>query len=805
MTKYPFNEGWMFCKAGNEGAEESVILPHDAMLFEKRDKAFATGNSCAFFEGGKYIYTKKFVMPKEYENKFVALEFEGVYKDAQVYVNGNMAVERPYGYSNFYIEMQPYLVYGEENEIKVIADNSRQPNSRWYSGSGIYREVQMYIADKTHIAFDGIKIQTLSLNPVKVGIEIETIMEKPVDICTEIMLDGQVLASGSGAEQEFILEDALLWDEEHPNLYDCRVMLVENGKIVDEQTEQFGIRMIGWSPKGFFINGKETLLKGACVHHDNGILGACAFRDAEERKVKLLKKAGFNAIRSSHNPASRALIEACDRYGMYLMDESFDQWFIHKNKYDYASDFEKWWQEDMQAMVRKDFSHPSVIMYSIGNEISETAMEEGIKIAKKLRDFVHSIDTTRPVTTAVSLMLNALISMGKGVYQEDKSATEGLDNLSGSAFVNMAMTMYGKVMNVIAGSSAADKASREIMSEMDIAGYNYGRSRYRKDAVKYPDRIILGTETMPPEIYDNWQKVKEIPSLIGDFIWTGWDYIGESGIACTQYDCWAKQEINPPLLLGGAGIIDITGRFRPEVWLNRAVYGYNDKPYIGVEPVIYADNRATSSPWRKTDAQHSWSWKGCEGKKAKVLVYSNAEEIVLYKNNKRVAKKKVKKCTAAFNTIYEPGTLTAVAYRDGEETGRSVLKTAGDATQLTIKAERTKLKANGQDIAYLNIAITDADGTVKSTEDKKLTVKVEGAGFLQGFGTADPHTYESFTGTVRTSYYGRAQAVVRAGFEPGEIKVTVSAEGLEPQSVVISVKDYSEATLKGIPEKEEKE
>ena len=805
MKKYSFNESWRFYKDGYEDAAKVVNLPHDAMLSEKRYKGCVTGNGCAFFEGGKYIYTKIFEAPEEYRDKYVALEFEGVYKNAEVYVNDQLAAKRPYGYSNFYVEVGKYLKYGEENEIRVIADNSAQPNSRWYSGSGIYREVWMYVGNKTHISFDGIRIQTVSLNPAIVQLTVDTesvqdlhagrendeneTLNPAVEIRTEIMYEGKKVAEGSGNEQKITLEDAKLWDVDHPNLYQCRVILLQNGEVIDERTENFGVRMLTWSSKGFFVNGKETLLRGACIHHDNGILGACAFRTAEERKVRLLKKAGFNAIRSSHNPVGQAMLDACDQYGMYLMDETFDQWFMHKSPYDYTTDFEEWWEKDTLAMVHRDFNHPSVIMYSIGNEISETALDRGIALAGQMRSLIRSVDTTRPVTTAVSLMLNAMVSMGMGMYKEDKSASAGLDSLSGSAFVNVAMTMFGKLMNIVAKSPMADKASRGVLSNVDISGYNYGRGRYAKDVKKYPDRVIVGSETMPPDIYDNWQKVKELPAVIGDFIWTGWDYIGESGIACTQYDSWAKQENNPPLLLGGAGIIDITGRFRPEVWLNRAVYGYQDPPYIGVEPVIYAKDGATSSPWRKTDAIHSWSWKGCEGYQAKIIVYSNADEIALYKNEKLVGRKKVKKCTAVFRTSYEPGNLVAVAYKGGQEKDRSILRSAGEENRLAVKAEQNVLSANGQDLAYLNIAITDERGIVKSTEDRKILVQVEGAGTLQGFGTADPHTLENFVGVERTSYYGRAQAIIRAGREPGNITVTVSADGLEPQKVVIKVEE----------------
>lgn len=803
MKKCAFNDNWLFYKDGHEDEAKPVNLPHDAMLFEKRYKGCVTGNGCAFFEGGKYIYTKRFDVPEECRNKYMAFEFEGVYKNANVYINGELAAERPYGYSNFYVEAGDYLKYGEENEIRVVADNSEQPNSRWYSGSGIYRDVWMYMGEKTHIGFDGVRIQTVSLNPVTVSITVDAASEKSADadgknaedseqdslveIRTEILFDGEKVAEGAGKEQKIILRDAKLWDEEHPNLYQCRTILLRDGKVIDETTENFGVRMLAWSSKGFFVNGKETLLRGACIHHDNGILGACAFQTAEERKVRLLKKAGFNAIRSSHNPVSRAMLDACDRYGMYLMDETFDQWFMHKNPYDYTTDFEEWWEKDTLAMVYKDFNHPSVIMYSIGNEISETALERGISLAGQMRSLIRTVDTTRLVTTAVSLMLNAMVSMGMGMYQEDKSASAGLDNLSGSTFVNMAMIMFGKFMDVIAKSPMADKASRGVFANVDVSGYNYGRGRYEKDAKKYPNRVIVGSETLPPDIYDNWQKVKELPGVIGDFIWTGWDYIGESGIACTQYDSWAKQKENPPLLLGGAGIIDITGKFRPEVWLNRAVYGYQDLPYIGVEPVIYANDGATSSPWRKSDALHSWSWKGCEGYRAKIVVYSNADEVALYKNGKLVGRKKVKKCIANFRTKYEPGKLVAVSYKDGRETGRGILKSAGEETRLALNVEESVLRANGQDLAYLDIAITDDKGIVKVTEERKIAVEVEGAGTLQGFGSANPHTDESFVGTVHETYYGRAQAIVRAGTKPGDITVTVSADGLKPQKIVIKV------------------
>ena len=801
MRKIPWNENWLFWKEGREESRKTVSLPHDAMIYEDRDKKLGTGNGCAFFAGGQYYYTKTLHAPEEYRDRFVALEFEGVYKNAQVLVNGKLAGFRPYGYSNFYVELGPYLKHGEENEICVIADNSQMPNSRWYSGSGIYREVQLYVAGRTHIAFDGVRIRTLSTDPAKIRVDVAVERGNTdgaagcIEVKCRISYQGSVVAEGTGETQEIVVPDARMWDDEHPNLYECRTEVYEDGKLADVQTESFGIRQIVWSPRGLFINGRETLLRGACFHHDNGSLGACAFRTAEERKVRLMKEAGFNAIRSSHNPVSRALLDACDKYGMYLIDETFDQWFMHKNPYDYTTDFEEWWEADTLSMVRKDFNHPSVIMYSIGNEISETAQPRGPVVAKAMRDAIRNLDQTRPVTTAVSLLLNAMVSMGLGLYKEDQSPSDGLDSLSGSAFVNLAMAMFGGFTKFMAKSPMADRASKAVFREVDICGYNYGGGRYDRDARKYPERVIVGSETLPTEIYDNWQKVKKLPSVVGDFIWTGWDYIGESGIACTQYDSWNRQEKNPPMLLGGAGVIDITGMARPEVWLYRAVYGLDRTPYIGVEPVIYSRDHATSSPWRKTDAVHSWSWEGCEGEKASVVVYSNADEVALYKNGQLVGKKKVKKCCAHFTTTYEPGSLEAAAFSGGRKVGKSVLKTAGKETILTVVPETVKLRADGQELAYINISITDGEGIVKSTEKRNIRVSVEGAGTLQGFGTADPHTDETFVGNERSSYYGRAQAVVRAGLEAGEIRVHVFADGLKEQCIRIEVTDVQERII----------
>lgn len=781
MNRLDFNHDWLFFKDGHEAEAVSVNLPHDAMILEKRDPKSPTGNGCAYFEGGRYIYTKTFDVPADWESKSLILFFEGVYKDAQVFVNGKIIAERSYGYSEFEADLTGHVTAGI-NEIRVIADNSKIPNSRWYSGSGIYREVSLFVGNKKHIQPGGVKLRTLSLSPAKVEVSIDAAGLETAAFETEFYYDGQSVAKSAGSHAVLEIPDAKLWDAGNPNLYTCVVTMLEGEELLDTYETSFGLRMLEWSPRGFFVNGKKTLLKGACIHHDNGILGACAFREAEYRRIRILKEAGFNAVRSSHNPVCRATLDACDRYGMYVMDETFDHWFQHKSKYDYAAIFEQSWKMDTETMINKDFNHPSVIMYSIGNEVSETALPEGVVKAEEMAQFVRRLDDTRPVTTAVSLMLNAMVSKGLGLYNEEKSASSGLDNLSGSAFVNFAMSMTGKVMNVVAASPFADAASRDVFSKVDIAGYNYGIVRYEKDSKRYPNRILLGTESMPPELYDNWQKVKRIPSLIGDFMWTGWDYIGEAGIAVVSYSRWFKDHNNPPMLLGGSGVIDITGMPRPEVWMNRAIFGETGICRIGVEPVLYAKDRRGSSPWRKSDAIHSWAWNGCEGEAAKIVVYTDGDTVELYRNGQLIGRKKTHKCTAEFKTRFEPGELTAVAFQDGKKLASDTLRSAGSSKKLSVECEKAALTADGQDLAYLNITIEDENGVVRVMDDCSLSVKVSGAGVLQGFGSADPHTWEVFDKSVHRSYYGRAQAIIRAQNTPGQITVEVSATGM--QSVV---------------------
>ena len=408
MKKKDFNRGWLFGAVGKEPSMQPVTLPHDAMLYEKRSKDAATAGACGYFPGGAYVYVKRFLVPETWRTQSAVLEFEAVYQNAQVFVNDALVAEQRYGYTNFFVVLDPQLKYGEENEIKVIADNSSVPNSRWYSGSGIYRSVNLFLGDKSHIRPDGLLVSTSGNDTAHVKVSVtggDTVRVSVLD-GEKVVAQAETAVKEGTASADIPVSQPRLWDAEHPELYRCRAELLKNGEMVDEADAWFGFRTLSWSTRGFFVNGKKTLFRGACVHHDNGILGACSFEDAEFRRVRLLKEAGFNAIRSAHNPASKALLDACDRLGLYVMDEFCDNWLVHKNPYDYADqDFRAWWQQDLTAMVIKNYNHPSVVMNSIGNEISELAMPEGQEYCKKLAVLARKLDPDKAVTMGVNLML----------------------------------------------------------------------------------------------------------------------------------------------------------------------------------------------------------------------------------------------------------------------------------------------------------------------------------------------------------------------------------------------------------------
>lgn len=784
MKRIDFCDGWQFSKVGS--SERMVDLPHDAMLEEKRDPESPGGGAVGYFLPGTYVYEKTFHVPSEWSDKYVAIQFEGVYRKSKVYVNGREAGGCSYGYVPFTVPLDD-LKSGEENVIRVEVDNKDMPNSRWYSGAGIYRPVWLWVGEKSHIDIQGVKISTESYDPAR--IRVETAHTGSGEVAVIITYKGQQVASGSGDSVELDIPNAKLWSAETPELYECCVTLTENGEVLDEVVESFGIRTVEWSPKGLLINGKETLLRGGCVHHDNGILGSRSYAKSEERRVRILKEAGFNAIRSSHNPASKAMLEACDRLGMYVMDETWDMWYSHKNKYDYASDFIDNYKYDISAMVNRDFNHPSVIMYSIGNEVSEPHQDRGVALAKEMIGLLHKLDPNRAVTAGVNLMIIKMASKGKGIYKEEgglsmdeKKSSQGA---SGSLFFNMMTSVVGTSMNNAANGKAADAVTSPVLDALDIAGYNYGSGRYLKEGKAHPNRIVVGSETFPQDIAKNWAMVKKYPYLIGDFMWTAWDYLGEVGIGAWAYTSDGGSFNKPyPWLLADVGAIDILGHANGEAFHAAAVWGLLDKSAIAVQPVNHPGISPRKAVWRGTNAIPSWAWKGCDGNRAVVEIYSDSAFVELLLNGKSIGKKKAKGCKAAFKTKYTPGTLTAVSYdASGREISRAELQSATGKAKIRVLPEEPEIKAG--DIVYVDVDIVGENGVVESNADATLTVNVEG-GELLAFGSANPRTEESYLSGAFTTYYGRALAVVRCK-TAGEVTVRVSGDGFESTSAKITV------------------
>lgn len=781
MQKEKFLWGWKFWKDGEREKAVAIDLPHDAMLTEKRQLDLPKGSGSGFFPGGKYWYEKTIFADSSFENKTVIVEFEGIYMNSKVLLNGEEVGGWIYGYTNFYVDLTGKLGIGQDNVLTVIADNSLQPNSRWYSGSGIYRDVNLYVGHKKHILPDGIKVKTVSADPAILDIVVEAEKDADTQVHIEI-LDGQtVVAQAVGEQVQLTVADAKLWSAETPDLYTVRASLVKNGEVLDESTIRTGIRTIAWdSANGLQINGNTVKLKGACIHHDHGPLGACSYDKAEYRRVKKLKELGYNAIRYSHNPSSRILLETCDEVGMYVLDETFDQWKLPQSDKDYAIYFDAEWQKDVRALIRKDYSHPSVIMYCIGNEITDTGLPHGPIIAKMINDLFKAEDPTRPTTIAINPMLTVL------ARKMAEAKAQGAENQGsmGSAEVNDIVTLLPKILAGITPESL-EALLKDLLQHVDIAGYNYSAHLLEGTHALAPDRVILHSETFPCRIADGWKIVERNDSIIGDFMWTAWDYLGEAGVGEPTYGTTqAPFSKEYPCQNAGIGAVDLTGEPEPFAYYVATMWGAYHKPYIAVRPLDHAGEEYTLGKWRATDAIHSWTWPGQEGKTTDVEVYAKAVQIELLQNGEPLGKQTVTDCKAVFQAKYIPGTLEAISYdENGNVLGRDVLTTAAEKTKLTITAEETQLKANGEDLAYVSIEITDNAGIRKMLSDRKVSICVTGPGTLAAVGSAACRTEESYLSDSFTTYNGRMIAIIRSKKEAGIITVTASAEGMATESI----------------------
>ena len=775
--------GWTCRHLGDTAPGKTVTLPHDAMLAEPRTALSAGGTNTGWYEGYDYEYRRTLTVPENELADTRILEFEGVYHNAEVWLNGQKAAFRPYGYTNFYVDCAPYLHAGE-NELRVIARNADQPNSRWYSGAGIYRPVQLWTAMGAHIALNGVKIRTLSLDPAVVEVRVKTTAPGTVRLTVDDLPAVQQESDGE-AVFTLTLDNARLWTPETPNLYTCRVSFAD-----DEVTETFGVRKVEWGTDGFLLNGKRYIIQGACIHHDNGLLGAVCDPDAVARKVRLLKENGYNAIRSAHNPCSKALLAECDRQGMLVMDEYIDHWYIHKTEHDYVDYFNEWWHQDLTDMVEKDYNHPCVVLYSTGNEVSETAQKRGIALTKEMTDFLHGLDDSRPVTCGVNIFFNFLSSIGFGVYSDEKAKKEAeraekakqrgekaaKKKAVGSQFFNNLAGLLGdEFMKRGATLHGCDVKTRDAFANMDIAGYNYGIYRYKHDLKKYPQRLILGSETFCNDAYKFRELAKQEPRLVGDFVWAGMDYLGEVMVGSWEYADYAETfDGGPGWVSAGSGRIDLTGKPLGEALYTRVALEADNGPYIAVCPVNHTGDRHSPSAWKMTNAMPSWSWTGCEGRKANVEVYARAARVELVLNGHTVGSKTLKKdCLARFSIPYESGTLEAVSYDAADhEMGRCKLQSAGGTTRLTLDAEEPTVKPGH--LCYIRLRYTDENGITKPLARGSIQVQVRG-GTLVGLGSACPFNKHSYLDSETDTYYGEALAIVRMG--DGDAMTIAASDG----------------------------
>ena len=758
----------------------TVDLPHDAMIVEKRNGRCRNGVNSGYFPGGRYIYEKSFGLDAAEIGKSVVLHFEGVYQNCKVYVGDRLAGSHRYGYTAFDVDISDYVKAGN-NTVRVEVDNSLEPNCRWYSGSGIYRPVQLIIREKNHIS--QVYLETVDIYPARIKVDVQTTNES--DVIIEVYEEKKLVVSGKPGMLE--ISDAKLWSAETPFLYK---ILVKTD--TDERIIPFGIRKLEWDAKqGLRVNGERILLRGGCIHHDHGLLGACEYYDAEYRRIRIMKENGFNALRIAHNPASQITLDICDELGMYVMNETFDGWYIPKTYHDYSRWFEDDWKQDVTAMVESSRNHPCVIMYSHGNEVSETATERGAEVCRELTDFIHSLDSTRPVTAGVNVLLNVYANMGMGVYRDKGDyRPEPLprkggykEKKTGSAFFNAMAQKLGPLMFFMSKGSKGDKACRGAAGGLDVLGFNYASSRYDEDVIKYPDRLMVGSETMVADLPYNWERVKKYPQLLGDFVWSAWDYLGEACIGD-----WTYHSYKGLPLLAGQGMIDITGKPLASMYFMQIVWGLRKEPFIGIRPLNHAKEAPTTGAWQFTNAIDSWSWQGYEGEKAVVEVYADAHAVRLMLNGKEMGTKPVKKYKAIFRLPYQPGTLTAKTLDEqGKVVSSHSLTTAGDETVLTGTPEKKVLRANGQDLCYLPIEFTDRAGNLKPYIEQRVEVTVTGAATLAGFGSALCKTDEVFDKPYHHSYRGRCLAVLRAGNAPGNTIITVKSAGCEPVTIEVEV------------------
>lgn len=730
-----------------------LIGPFDARLNDNQALAHsANGAPTAYTVGGVGWYRKHFTLPPLAPDAHVELEFDGVYMNAQIWLNGRLVAEHPNGYSPFDVDLTPHLDLSGRNVLAVRVANIGR-NSRWYSGSGIYRHVRLNIVRATRFEQWGLTVTTpvVTADAATVHVVARTINAASESFVITRIRDsgGKIIAEGTGAVDvpaQLHLARPRLWSPDNPALYEVECLLVAGGRTIDRMTAPLGIRKIEIDAvNGLRINGKPFKLRGGCIHHDNGLLGAAAIDRAEERKVELLKARGFNALRASHNPSSPAFLEACDRLGMLVVEEGFDMWRVSKNPDDYGLYFDGWWKRDLAAMVRRGVNHPSIFMWSIGNEIPERGEPDGVATARMLADETRRLDPTRPVTQAVP----------------------------GSAGPDV--------------TGPGGKPDQAAFQFLDVAGYNYRLSSYERDHAKFPDRVMVGTESFPIDVDKIWRLTEKSPYLIGDFVWTAMDYLGEAGIGRTGLTGDKPGEAEYPWFGAGCGDIDLIGAQRPQSLARDVVWGLSPLE-IAVQRPIPDGRREVPFLWGWRDELQSWTWPGAEGKSLSVSVFSRAERFKVELNGRLVSDQTIDVSKGAITHVdvpYEPGTLLVTALVGSRPVARRKLETAGAPDTLRLKPDRKRIAPDGNDLVYVTIEIVDRSGLLVPDAAHIFRADVSGPVELVALGNANPRGIGSFRQSVAKTWHGRALAVLRPTGEPGLARISIESDGL--QSAQMSV------------------
>ena len=793
--KVAFNTGWNFhlndSVKDKDTINSSTIwrtlnLPHDWSIEGEFDEKSPAGYGGGSLNGGLGWYKKTFKVALENKDKITSILFDGVYRNSEVWINGHYLGKRPNGYIGFQYELSPYLYYGDKNnEIIVKVDNSKQPNSRWYSGSGIFRNVWLETTDKLHVDQWGTYITTPKVTSQTASVHLETTLRnqynssKTATVTTSIFKNSTkvttatqnitIAANASQVQnQDIIVKNPVLWSVEKPEQYTAVTTISIENTIVDEYKTNFGIRNFKFDlNKGFILNGKQVKIKGVCMHHDLGPLGSAINTRAIERQLEILKEMGVNGIRTSHNPPAPELLDLCDKMGFIVMDEAFDMWKKAKTKYDYSLDWDQWHAKDLQDQILRDRNHPSIFMWSIGNEIPEQWSDEGIVIAKELSAIVKMLDTTRLVTAAMNPAVNMNIDEVTLQFEKSKTyfnklATSGALDIIGYNYAHQTFEHHQKNFPNI------PFIATETTSALETRGYYDSVSDViKKWPVRWDLKFTDGNPGNTVSAYDQvqapwgstheatWKVMKKYDFLAGMYIWTGFDYIGEP----TPYE-W-------PSVSSYFGIVDLAG-FPKDVY-----YMYQ-------------------SEWTNKTVLHlfpHWNWKS--GQNVDVWVYyNNADEVELFLNGKSLGtKKKIgDDLHIMWRVPFQSGTLKAISRKNGKIVKETAIQTAENPSKLKLIADRNTIKADGDDLSFVTVDITDEKGVLSPNANNEIQFSLKGSGKIVGVCSGDPVSHESYKGTKHTALNGKCLVVIQAGTKAEKLELTASSNGLQSSTTIINVK-----------------